>query len=128
MDRLLDIDSRMLAEHVTDAIVATFPNLVLEASHNRPVLVDFWAEWCAPCLLIEPELRRVIRDFQGKVALVRVEVEEDDNMRLAGRYNINGFPTVLLFQNGREVGRFQSARRSCFITDFIRRHATFQEA
>lgn len=127
MDRLLDTDSRMLAENLADAVVATFHELVLDASYQRPILVDFWAEWCAPCLLIEPELTKTVRDFQGRVGLVRVEVEDDDNMRLAGRYGINGFPTVLLFQYGREVARFQSARRSPFIADFVRRHATIQE-
>ncbi|HHH46421.1 MAG TPA: thioredoxin [Thiotrichales bacterium] len=99
-----------------------FEREVLERSREVPVLVDFWAEWCAPCLVIAPVLEGVVREFGGQVELAKLEVDEGENMKLAGRHAVRGFPTVILFIDGREAGRFSSARPAAFIRDFIRRH------
>lgn len=102
-----------------------FDQLVLEASQAQPVLVDFWAEWCAPCLFIAPTLESVIMDYQGRIRLAKIEVDEGENMKLAGRYQVRGFPTIVLFEQGREKGRFSSAQSKAFIIDFIEKNSQF---
>jgi thioredoxin 1 len=95
---------------------------VIEASKTLPILVDFWADWCPPCLALSPVLDRVVRAFDGKFLLAKVEVDEGDNMKLAGRYGLRGFPTVLMFVNGEEVGRFASARPEHWVREFVDQH------
>ncbi|MEJ2611231.1 MAG: thioredoxin domain-containing protein [Candidatus Thiodiazotropha sp.] len=98
----------------------TFEEKVIQASHEQPVMVDFWAEWCAPCLSLAPALERVINELNGQVWLAQVEV--DDNMHLAGHYRLRGFPTVILFRNGEEIGRFHGSRASHWLRDWIGEH------
>jgi len=95
---------------------------VVEASHRQPILVDFWADWCAPCHALAPHLERVVDEYQGAIRLAKVEVDEGDNMKLAGHYRLRGFPTVLLFQRGEERGRFSGSRSSHQIRDWLREH------
>jgi putative thioredoxin len=104
---------------VYDVHLEDFDKKVLQASHDRPIVVDFWAEWCSPCLVIDPVLREVVTRYAGKVALARLEVDEGDNMKLAGRYQVRGFPTIILFHNAEVVDRFSSARPKSFIEAFI---------
>lgn len=106
--------------NIFDVCEADFEQRVIEASRNKPVLVDFWAEWCSPCLALAPTLERVMAELEGKVELAKLEV--DDNMRLAGHYKVRGFPTVILFVDGEEVARFASARAKHWIEDFLRDH------
>jgi thioredoxin 1 len=96
-----------------------FDERVLAASHRQIVLVDFWAEWCPPCLVIAPILERVVTDYAGQVALAKLEVDDGENMKLAGRYKVRGFPTIILFKHGEEKARFSSARPQAFIEEFI---------
>ena len=85
---------------IFDTDVHHFERDVIDASHHHLVLVDLWAEWCGPCHYLAPVLARVIPSYDGKVRLAKVEVDEGDNMKLAGRYGARGFPTVLLFKDG----------------------------
>jgi putative thioredoxin len=112
----------MSGEMVFDCGLDDFDRRVLEASHGVPVLVDFWADWCAPCHAIAPHLARVLKDLDGAVHLAKVEVDEDENMKLAGRYRLRGFPTVLLFRDGQEVARFSGARSSNWIEHWVEDH------
>jgi putative thioredoxin len=96
--------------HILDIDLEAFQSEVIATSHRRPVLVDFWADWCAPCHALSPHLERVIGELGGQVLLAKVEVDEGENMRLAGHYRLRGFPTVILFQRGEERGRFSGAR------------------
>jgi len=98
-----------------------FDQQVLEESHQRPVLVDFWADWCSPCLIIAPVLDRVIPEFNGGILLAKLDA--DDNMRIAGRYRVRGFPTLMLFRNGEEVARFSGAKPVHVVREFIEEHA-----
>jgi len=110
------------AGSIYDTHLEHFDRDVVEASHQRPVLVDFWADWCPPCKMLSPVLDRVIAHFQGRVHLAKIEVDEGANMKLAGRYNLRGFPTVLLFVNGEIVGRFASAKPEHWVREFIEEH------
>jgi putative thioredoxin len=107
---------------IFETTLDTFERDVVQASHHRPVLVDFWADWCAPCLIIAPVLERVIADLDGGVALAKLEVDAGENMKLAGRHQVRGFPTVILFDAGREVGRFSGARSGGQILEFLHGH------
>ena len=106
--------------YIYDVDEATFEEKVLKASDERPVMVDFWAEWCAPCLSLAPALERVLDELEGAVRLAKVEV--DDNMRLAGHYRLRGFPTVILFHQGQELGRFHGSRASHWLREWVDEH------
>ena len=108
---------------VYNASLETFEEFVIGDSHRRPVLVDLWADWCPPCLVIAPVLEKVVRDYGGRVALVKIEVDAGDNMKIAGRYRVRGFPTILLIEAGEEAGRFSSARPAHFVREFIEQHS-----
>ncbi len=112
----------MSDEPIFDCDLHDFQDRVLTASGRIPVLVDFWADWCAPCHAITPHLKKVMGDLEGSVRLAKVEVDEGENMKLAGRYRLRGFPTILLFRDGRELGRFSGARASHWIEHWIRQH------
>lgn len=107
---------------IFDTHLEQFDREVIEASHERPVLVDFWADWCPPCRALTPVLERVIAYHAGKLQMAKVEVDEGANMKLAGRYGLRGFPTVLLFVKGEIVGRFSSARPEHWVREFIAEH------
>ena len=104
---------------IFDVDVEDYDQKVLQASSEVPVLVDLWAEWCSPCLVIAPILKQLIKEFDGGLKLAKVEVDEGENMKLAGRYKVRGFPTILLIVNGEEVARFSGAKPLSFIRSFI---------
>ncbi len=81
----------------------TFQTSVLDASRQGPVLVDFWADWCAPCKALEPLLRQVQADLGEQLRIVKVNA--DDEASLAAQFGIRGLPTLLLFSEGRPVGQ-----------------------
>ncbi|MCB1738509.1 MAG: thioredoxin fold domain-containing protein [Gammaproteobacteria bacterium] len=99
-----------------------FATQVIAASHETPILVDFWADWCAPCLTLAPVLKQVVSDYQGRFRLAKVEVDEGENMKLAGQYQLRGFPTCILFIAGEERARFASHRPSPWIRAFLDEH------
>ena len=105
---------------IFDTMLHDFERDVLEASHICPVMVDFWADWCPPCRALTPVLERVVTALSGTVRLAKIEVDEGDNMKLAGRYQLRGFPTVILFRNGEELGRFSSARPEHWVKQFLK--------
>lgn len=104
---------------IFDVQLEDFESSVLQESQLRPVLVDFWADWCSPCIAIAPVLKTVIHAYEGEVALAKLEVDEGENMKLAGRYQVRGFPTVILFRDGEERARFSGAQTKSFIEEFI---------
>lgn len=109
----------MTAELIFDVDLDEFEQRVIAASHHTPVLVDFWADWCAPCHAISPHLARVVSDLTGHIRLAKVEVDEGENMKLAGRYQVRGFPTVMLFSAGEELARFSGARPTNWIERWL---------
>lgn len=112
------------SQHIFDIQgIQDFEERVLQASQQQTVLVDFWADWCGPCLFLDPVLKSVIPEYDGKVLLAKLDTEEDENMKLAGRYKVRGFPTVLLIENGAEVARFSSARSKPFVQEFIEQNS-----
>lgn len=100
-----------------------FDKKVIQTSNTIPVLVDFWADWCGPCIVISPVLEKIINDYDGAIQLAKLEVDEGENMKLAGKYQVRGFPTIILFEKGVETGRFSSAQSYGFIDQFIQQHS-----
>jgi len=107
---------------IFDVDLGQFDEMVIEASNEKPVLVDLWAEWCSPCLVIAPVLTRLVDEYGGRIKLAKVEVDEGENMKLAGHYKVRGFPTVLLMVKGEEIARFSGAKPLSFLRNFIDDH------
>jgi putative thioredoxin len=110
---------------ITEVGLETFEDKVLSVSEDVPVLIDLWAEWCSPCLVIAPVLKQVIEEYAGQVRLAKIEVDDGENMKLAGRYQVRGFPTVILIEHGEEVARFSGAKPYSYIRDFIDQNTSF---
>ncbi len=86
---------------VTAVTDATFESEVKQA--DKPVLVDFWAEWCGPCRQVAPILEELSKEFEGQLKVVKLDV--DSNPGVAQAYNIRGIPSLLLFKNGQVAGQ-----------------------
>ena len=102
---------------ILDVTEQDFEQLVVEASCAVPVLVDISADWCAPCRVLAPLLHQAVEEAQGRVRLAVVDA--DENMKIAGRHKVRGFPTVVAYSHGVEVARFHSAQTLGFLRSFI---------
>ncbi len=108
-----------------DVTSADFDKQVVQASFDQPVLVDFWAEWCAPCKVMLPILEQIAEDYQGELLLAKVncDVEQD----IVGRIGIQTLPTVVLFKDGKVVDGFQEAQPESAIRAMLAPHVVMPE-
>ena len=92
---------------------ASFEQLVIENSFQKPVLVDFWAEWCAPCKALMPLLAKITEEYRGELLLAKVncDIEQD----IVARFGIRSLPTVVLFKDGQPVDGFAGAQTEAAI-------------
>jgi thioredoxin len=100
-----------------DVTEQTFERDVVERSHEQPVVVDFWAEWCGPCHALAPVLEEAVAERDGAVALVKVDV--DANAELSRRFGVSGIPAVKAFRNGHVVREFVGAQPRQVVANFL---------
>jgi thioredoxin len=110
-------ESDMDVPGVVDATEDTFGRDVIERSHDVPVVVDFWAEWCGPCHALAPVLEREVAGRAGAVELVKVNV--DASPALAQEYGIRGIPAVKGFKDGRIAAEFVGAQPAAAVASFL---------
>jgi thioredoxin 1 len=109
-----------MSEHVKDVSDNNFESDVLKS--DRPVLVDFWAQWCAPCRMLAPTVEAVAEKYAGSATVVKLNV--DDNPAVSQRYGIKGIPTLILFKNGKEEERVVGATSKEAIARMIDKHVS----
>jgi thioredoxin 1 len=98
--------------NVTDA---SFENDIVKA--GRPVLVDFWAEWCGPCKMIAPMLNEIATEYKDKLTVAKLNI--DENPKTPQKFNVRGIPTLILFKNGQVEGQKVGALRKTDLAAFL---------
>lgn len=106
--------------YINEGNGGNFKSLVIDRSAATPVLVDFWADWCAPCKSLMPLLARLADEYEGRFYLVKVNT--DANQELAAQLGIRSLPTVKLFKNGTVVDEFMGALPEAAVREFLDRH------
>lgn len=96
----------MAGEHTLQFTDANFDEEVIKS--DKPVLVDFWAEWCGPCKALTPVIDDLARDYSGKAKIGKVNT--DENRQISVRFSVSAIPTVMLFHNGEVVEKFVGLR------------------
>ena len=106
-----------MAAETADVTDATFEDEVIQS--DTPVVLDFWAEWCAPCRAISPILRQLAEDYDGKIKVVKMNI--DENPQTPGKYGVRAIPTVLAFQNGQVIQQVQGARPKAAFEEMVQK-------
>lgn len=100
-----------------DVVEADFDTLVVARSLDVPVLLDISADWCGPCRSLEPVLARLVAEYAGRFVLAKVDA--DENMRIAGKHQAKGFPTVIAYCCGQVIDRFHGMQTEGFLRRFL---------
>jgi thioredoxin 1 len=87
---------------------------------DQPVLVDFWAVWCAPCRMVAPTVEAIAQEYAGRAKVGKLNV--DDNLAVTSRYNIRGIPTLMLFKNGQVQEQWVGATSKDVIVKMLEKH------
>ncbi len=103
-------------------IVLDEANFDQETSKKMPIVVDFWATWCAPCRLIAPHLEALAKEYEGRVRVGKVDI--DQNGSIASRFQIRSIPTLLVFKDGQAVDQLIGAVSKGSIQQLIDKHLT----
>ncbi len=105
----------MSSEHVIQITDANFEDEVIKP--GKPVLIDFWAEWCRPCKMIAPMLDEIASEYHGKVTIAKLNI--DENPKTPQRFNVRMIPTLVLFKNGQVEGQKVGVQRKSDLAAFL---------
>ena len=105
----------MTTKNVINITSAEFEDQVLKS--DTPVLVDFWAEWCGPCRVLGPTLESLAEDYDGKVRIAKVNVDESPD--LASAFGIRSIPTIVAFKNGEPTGMTVGAQPKAALAELV---------
>ncbi|MDB6144960.1 MAG: Thioredoxin [Pseudomonas sp.] len=106
--------------YIFDVTTADFEQAVIQNSFVKPVLVDFWAEWCAPCKVLMPMLKKIADEYQGELLLAKVDCDAEPDV--VARFGIRSLPTVVLFKDGQPVDGFTGAQPESAIRTILEPH------
>ncbi len=104
-----------MSSNIVNISDATFEEEVINS--DLPVLVDYWAEWCGPCKMIAPILDELANDYEGRVKICKVNI--DENAELPARFGIRGIPTLMLFKNGNSEATKVGAASKAQLVEFL---------
>ena len=108
-----------MSEHIVHISDESFEEEVLQS--KRPVLIDYWAEWCGPCKMIAPVLDEIATEYSDRLKVVKLNI--DDNPQTPPKYGIRGIPTLMVFKNGQveatKVGAVSKAQLTAFLDDSL---------
>ena len=108
-----------MAEHIVHISDESFEEEVLQS--ERPVLIDYWAEWCGPCKMIAPVLDEIATEYSDRLKVVKLNI--DDNPQTPPKYGTRGIPTLMVFKNGQveatKVGAVSKAQLTAFLDDSL---------
>jgi thioredoxin 1 len=107
----------MASENLVEVTDSNFKTEILDS--KLPVLVDFWAVWCAPCRAIAPHVEALAKDYDGKIRVGKCDI--DSNPNFSSQYDIRSIPTLLLFKEGKVVGQVVGAVPKTKIEDLIKK-------
>jgi thioredoxin len=109
-----------MSDNVQAVSDANFQTEVIDASNTQTVMVDFWAGWCRPCLMLAPTVEEIAKENAGKLKVVKMNV--DENMNAPGKFNIRGIPTLLVFKGGQLADSIVGALPKEQILKVLQRH------
>lgn len=107
-----------MSDHVVAITDDSFEQQVLKSA--QPVLVDFWAEWCAPCRALGPVVEEVAKELSGKLTVAKMNI--DDHPNTPGRFAVQAIPTLLLFKNGEVVDKVVGLINRSKLSDMVQKH------
>lgn len=107
-----------MSDKVTHVSDDSFESQVLQS--DQPVLVDYWAEWCGPCKMIEPILHELADEYEGRLKIAKVNI--DENQQITSQFKIRGIPTLMVFNDGKVQGMKVGAVTKGVLKQFVDQH------
>ena len=106
--------------HIVTITAENFQQVVIDGSYQQPILIDFWADWCAPCRALMPILAKLADEYRGQFILAKLDTEAE--REIAAQFGIRSLPTVQLFKDGAPVDQFMGALPEAQVREFLDRH------
>lgn len=110
---------------IVDVTVENFNQVVIDGSFNKPVLIDFWADWCEPCKTLTPLLEAIVNSYQGELALAKINC--DEQQQIVAQFGVRSLPTVVLFKDGQPIDGFTGGNTESTIRQMLEKHVQMPE-